>query len=137
MRLQRRVLCCFFNSVWVRRSTFPEKNKCFRVTRFFRNAGKMKLYQTLEEQLKKEPNYVSDSGELKKWVILNKAQNFNEELIGLLLNNPDLKNKFFIKVKNPSSTSDQDIWYLTKIFLYNFSNKKNISTTATPSLKIK
>jgi adenine-specific DNA-methyltransferase len=44
----------------------------------------MKLYQTLEKQIKKEPNYVSDNGEVKKWVVLNKAQNFDEELIGLL-----------------------------------------------------
>lgn len=60
----------------------------------------MKLYQTLESQLKKEPNYVSDNGELKKWVVLNKAQNFDEELIGLLLDSPDLKQKFFIEVKS-------------------------------------
>ncbi len=60
----------------------------------------MKLYQTLEQQLKKEPNFVTDNGELKKWVVLNKAQNFDEELIGLLLDNAELKNKFFIKVKD-------------------------------------
>lgn len=59
----------------------------------------MKLYQTLESKLKKEPNYVSDNGELKKWVVLNKAQNFDEDLIGLLLENPDLKQKFFIEIK--------------------------------------
>ncbi|PQA95263.1 adenine specific DNA methylase [Chryseobacterium shigense] len=60
----------------------------------------MKLYQTLENQIKKEPNYVSDNGEVKKWVVLNKAQNFDEELIGLLLDDSDLKEKFFIKVKD-------------------------------------
>ena len=54
----------------------------------------MKLYETLEQQLKKEPNFVTDNGELKKWVVLNKAQNFDEELIGLLLDNTDLKEKF-------------------------------------------
>jgi len=59
----------------------------------------MKLYETLEQQLKKEPNFVTDDGELKKWVILNKAQNFDEELIGLLLDNADLKEKFFVNVK--------------------------------------
>lgn len=59
----------------------------------------MKLYETLEQQLKKEPNFVTDNGELKKWVVLNKAQNFDEELIGLLLDNPDLKEKFFVNVK--------------------------------------
>jgi len=59
----------------------------------------MKLYTTLEEQLKKETNFVTDSGELKKWVVLNKAQNFDEELIGLLLENRELKEKFFFNVK--------------------------------------
>ena len=59
----------------------------------------MKIYQTLEQQLKKEPNFVTDNGELKKWVVLNKAQNFDEELIGLLLDNADLKEKFFVNVK--------------------------------------
>ncbi len=54
----------------------------------------MKLYQALENQIKKEPNYVSDNGEIKKWVVLNKAQNFDEELIGLLLEDSDLKEKF-------------------------------------------
>ncbi len=59
----------------------------------------MNLFLTLENQLKKEPNFVTDAGELKKWVVLNKANNFDEELIELLLENSDLKNKFFIKVK--------------------------------------
>ncbi|WP_157837479.1 hypothetical protein [Chryseobacterium sp. P1-3] len=53
----------------------------------------------MKGRLKKEPNYVSDNGEIKKWVVLNKAQNFDEELIGLLLDDPDLKEKFFVKVK--------------------------------------
>ncbi|SEF73486.1 DNA methyltransferase [Sphingobacterium lactis] len=59
----------------------------------------MKLYTTLEQQLKKEPNFVTDSGELKKWVVLNKAQNFDEELIGLLLDDDELKEKFFLDLK--------------------------------------
>jgi adenine-specific DNA-methyltransferase len=42
---------------------------------------------------------VTDNGELKKWVVLNKAQSFDEELIGLLLDNADLKDKFFVNVK--------------------------------------
>lgn len=60
----------------------------------------MKIYETLEQQLKKEPNFVTDSGELKKWVVLNKAQNFDEELIGLLLENASLKETFFATVKD-------------------------------------
>ncbi len=60
----------------------------------------MQIYTTLEQQLKKEPNFVTDNGELKKWVVLNKAQNFDEELIELLLQNETLKEKFFVKVKD-------------------------------------
>lgn len=60
----------------------------------------MKLYETLEQQLKKEPNFVTDDGKLKKWVVLNKSQNFDEELIGLLLDDRELKEKFFMKVKD-------------------------------------
>jgi adenine-specific DNA-methyltransferase len=59
----------------------------------------MKLYETLEQQLKKEPTFVTDNGELKKWVVLNKAQNFDKELIGLLLDNAELKDEFFVSVK--------------------------------------
>jgi adenine-specific DNA-methyltransferase len=59
----------------------------------------MKLNETLENQLKKEPNYVTDIGELKKWVVINKAKNYDAELIGLLLDDKELKVKFFIDVK--------------------------------------
>jgi adenine-specific DNA-methyltransferase len=59
----------------------------------------MKLYEELEKQLKNEPNFVSDNGELKKWVVINKAQNFDGELIALLLDNAELKAKFFVDVK--------------------------------------
>ncbi len=59
----------------------------------------MKLYETLEKKLKKEPNYVTDNGELKKWVVINKAQNYDAELIGLLLDDKELKAKFFLDIK--------------------------------------
>ncbi len=60
----------------------------------------MKLYETLEKQLKKEPNYVSDNGVLKKWVVINKAQNYDAELISLLLDDKELKAKFFLDIKD-------------------------------------
>ena len=59
----------------------------------------MKLYESLEKQLKKEPNYVTDNGELKKWVVINKALNYDTELIGLLLDDKELKAKFFLDIK--------------------------------------
>jgi len=59
----------------------------------------MKLYNILINQLKKEPNYVSDNGELKKWVVLNKAENSDPVLFELLLEDETLKEKFFSQIK--------------------------------------
>ena len=59
----------------------------------------MKILDTLQNQLKKEPNYITDNGELKKWVIISKAQSYDPELIGLLLEDKDVKDNFFIEVK--------------------------------------
>lgn len=59
----------------------------------------MKLYESLEKQLKTENNFVSDNGELKKWVVINKAQNCDADLLGLLLDNKMLKEEFFLDIK--------------------------------------
>jgi adenine-specific DNA-methyltransferase len=58
----------------------------------------MKLYDILEQHLKTEGNYKSDDGELLKWVVINKAQNYDEELIALLLQNEEVKRIFFVDV---------------------------------------
>src|SRR5690625_3456453 len=55
----------------------------------------MKLYHTLEKQLQKEPNFTTDDGELKKWVVLDKARKNDAELLSLLLQHKTLKEKFF------------------------------------------
>ena len=55
----------------------------------------MKLYTTLETVLKTEPNYVTDDGNLKKWVVINKAQNYDADLLTLLLENEELKKRYF------------------------------------------
>lgn len=60
----------------------------------------MKFYNTLENLLKSEGNYITDDGELKKWVVINKAENYDPELISLLMQNEEIKNKFFIEVNN-------------------------------------
>ena len=60
----------------------------------------MKLYSTIEALLKNEPNYVTDDGDLKKWVIISKAQNYDAALISLLLESPEVKTHFFIPVKD-------------------------------------
>ena len=59
----------------------------------------MKILDILEKQLKKEPNYLSDNGVLKKWVIINKAQSYDPELIELLLDDKEIKEVFFIEIK--------------------------------------
>lgn len=58
----------------------------------------MKIYETLETELKKENDFVTDDGDLKKWVVISKAQNADESLIALLLDNAELKERFFKNV---------------------------------------
>ncbi len=82
----------------------------------------MKLYQELESQLKKEPNFVTDNGELKKWVVLNKAQNFDEELIELLLDNEELKAKFF---RTLSLSKGEDVTIFNQNLFARFLEQKN------------
>ena len=48
----------------------------------------MKLYTTVEAALKDERNYETDDGDLKKWVIISKAQNCDTESISLFIGNP-------------------------------------------------
>lgn len=58
----------------------------------------MRIYHLLEQTLRKEPNYVSDDGHLKKWVVISKAQNFDEELLALLIDEPEIKAEFFKEI---------------------------------------
>lgn len=55
----------------------------------------MKLYETLIAQLKCENDFVSDNGEVKKWVVADKARNYDATLLALLLKNSDLRQVFF------------------------------------------
>lgn len=59
----------------------------------------MKIYAALEKALKNNPDFVSESGELKKWVVITKAQNFDEGLIEMLLTDRELKSEFFQEIK--------------------------------------
>ena len=60
----------------------------------------MKLYETLLNQLQKEKLFVTEQGELKKWVVIAKAQNYDPLLIKLLLENDLLKERFFVKIQD-------------------------------------
>ena len=58
----------------------------------------MRIYNLLEQTLRKEPNFISDDGHLKKWVVISQAQNFDEELLSLLIDEPELKAEFFKEI---------------------------------------
>ncbi len=58
----------------------------------------MEIKDILENTLRKEPNWLNDKGEIQKWVVINKAQNYDETLLGLLLDEPRLKPLFFKEI---------------------------------------
>lgn len=60
----------------------------------------MKLYTKLESLLKQEPNFLSDEGKLKKWVVIDKAQNYDAGLIELLLKDEQINELFFIAIND-------------------------------------
>jgi len=60
--------------------------------------GGSRLNDLLMEQLKEEPNYVSDEGKVKKWVVAEEARNYSPTLITLLLKDEKLRETFFIDV---------------------------------------
>jgi adenine-specific DNA-methyltransferase len=66
---------------------------------FYALFSRMEIKEILENTLRKEPNLLSDKGEIKKWVVINKAQNYDETLLGLLLDEPRLKTLFFKEIK--------------------------------------
>jgi len=60
----------------------------------------MNLHAILEKTLKQEPEYITETGEIKKWVIINKAQKCDPVLIARLLNEETLRSHFFITIKD-------------------------------------
>lgn len=96
---------------------------------FEQNQIKMKLYSELENLLKTEPNYITDDKELKKWVVINKAQNYDEELLSLLLENEEIKAKFFISIK--------DILVFNQALFIQFLEQKNYLKDSYTSFKNK
>ena len=60
----------------------------------------MKTYTKLESILKKEPNFLSDDGKLNKWIVIDKARNFDSELIALLLKEQKISELFFVTVND-------------------------------------
>ena len=58
----------------------------------------MKLYQTLQAVLRKEPAFVDEADKLKKQIIIEKARMHDKALIKLLLTEPVLVAEFFDKI---------------------------------------
>jgi len=56
------------------------------------------FHEILINQLAKESSFVTDDGELKKFIISDAAFNMNRKLIELLLEVPEIKQKFFTEI---------------------------------------
>jgi len=56
------------------------------------------FHEILVNQLAIEGRFISDEGELKKFVIIDAAFNMDKTLIGLLLTKKELKQKFFTEI---------------------------------------
>lgn len=96
--------------------------------------GVGELYLRLIEQLKSEPNYVSDNGELKKWVVAEAARTYSADVISLLLKDELLRNSFFVNVNG------MEVFKLDKFLLFveqkNFLNDGYTQFTQKVGLKI-
>lgn len=53
------------------------------------------ILSLIHNHLKKIPSWVEENGELKKWVLIQKAQNQDKELIQILFQDPILRDRFF------------------------------------------
>lgn len=56
------------------------------------------FHEILINQLAKESSFVTDDAELKKFIIIDAAFNMNRKLIELLLEVPEIKQKFFTEI---------------------------------------
>lgn len=74
--------------------------------------GAGELYLRLIEQLKCEPNFVSDDGELKKWVVAEAARAYSADVISLLLKDELIRNAFFVNVNGT------EVFKLDKFLLF-------------------
>jgi adenine-specific DNA-methyltransferase len=57
-----------------------------------------KFHEILVKQLARESHFVTDDNELKKFVIIDAAFNMNKRLIELLIEQDELKQKFFSEI---------------------------------------
>lgn len=96
--------------------------------------GVGELYLHLLEQLKCEPNFVTDNGELKKWVVAEAARAYSADVISLLLKDELLRSAFFVNVNGT------EVFKLDQFLLFveqkNFLNDGYTQFTQKVGLKI-
>jgi len=71
------------------------------------------FYSKLEKLLKKDSRFVDQEGDLLKNNVIDCAYKADKKLIELLLENKEVKNKFFSKIKSPSNppfSKGEDYW---------------------------
>jgi len=71
------------------------------------------FYSKLETLLKKNSRFVDQEGDLLKSNVIDCAYKADKKLIELLLENKEVKNKFFSKIKSPSNppfSKGEDYW---------------------------
>ena len=76
------------------------------------NYGASSIYDCLIEVLKSENNYIAEDGNIKKWVVSEKACQYNPELLQLLLGNQTIRAAFFIQ------TGDTTVFQLEKFLQF-------------------
>ncbi|MBU1632947.1 site-specific DNA-methyltransferase, partial [bacterium] len=59
----------------------------------------MSFNETLRSLLKSDPRFVDQDGDLLKSEVIDKAWKIDRQLIGLLLDNAQIKAKFFDEIK--------------------------------------
>ena len=75
------------------------------------NLEHIKFLEIIEQQLADKPFTIG--GVLQKYVVISKARNADEELLALLLQNDDLREKFFPKVAGVRAFNTAAfVWYL-------------------------
>ena len=80
---------------------------------------KKNIYEIISEKLMECDRYVSESGKLLKANVYSDAMTMNKELLELLFDNEEIKNKFFVQINNSYVFDKQGFaWFIeSKEFL--------------------
>ena len=89
----------------------------------------MKFEQKLKEVLKKHEGFVDKEGDLNKSEIINSASNINKELIGLLINDKEIRETFFEKI--------EDYWVFNLNKFIEYIQDKNVFSNSVTKFEAK